>query len=234
MEPIPETQEALRQITIDDAGDLEARLREIGRVARSIVPELVGLSLGLVRDGLTFTLVASDAGAARIDAAQYLDGGPCLRGEGEDATIQIDIDDLLDDDTWELFARASRAVGVASSLSLPVRRGDEVIGGINLYAGSPGAFAGQQAVLASALGATAEGAMADADLAFASRARAEDAPRLLRDQHDVDVAVGLLTARYQERPEAAAHRLASAADRAGLAPAVVARVLLYVQGGPTS
>jgi GAF domain-containing protein len=225
MEPIPQTEEA---------GELEGRLHDLGRVARSIVPELVGLSLGLVRDGLTFTLVASDAAAAGIDAAQYLDGGPCLRGDGEDATIQVDIDDLMHDDTWELFAHASRASGVASSLSLPVFSRGNLIGGINLYAASVGAFAGHQAELAAALGASAEGALSDTDLTFSSRDRTEDTPRRLREQYDVDVAAGILAARNRETVARATERLSAAAGRAGLTPAVVARVLLDLHTGPDS
>src|SRR4051794_24986129 len=100
MEPIPQTKDALVQIWNEDAGDLEQRLLGMARVARSIVPDLVGLSLGLVHEGLTFTLVASDGEIAGIDAAQYLDGGPCLRGDGQDASIQMDdVEDLLRDHT---------------------------------------------------------------------------------------------------------------------------------------
>ena len=62
-------------------------------------------------------------------------------------------------------------------MSLPMVHGDELIGGINLYAARTGAFRGKHEALAAALGATAEGAMADADLDFSTRELARQAPR---------------------------------------------------------
>jgi GAF domain-containing protein len=226
LDPLPQTDEALAEIPTDDPHELREGLRDLGRRARAIVPELVGISLTLVREGLTFTLVSSGESVAGIDATQYLDGGPCLWDGDEDEGIQTEISALLRDQTWGLFARASAAAGVASTLSLPVRDDDEVVGGINLYASAPGAFSGRAAALASALGASAEGALTDADLAFSSRLRAAAAPSQLRERHDLDVAAGVLAARYRETIADATNRLADAAARADLAPSAVARLLI--------
>ena len=48
-------------------------LEGLGRTAQGIVPDLVGLSLGLVRDELTFPLVASSSAISRM---------PLLRARG--------------------------------------------------------------------------------------------------------------------------------------------------------
>lgn len=226
MEPVPETREAFDAIRIGEDPDLQATLEHMGRAAQAIVPDLVGLSIGLVRDGLTFTLVASNVRVGGVDAAQYMDGGPCLRDDGRPDTIAVDMQDLLDDQDWELFARASVASGIASSLSLPIIEDDSVTGGINLYASTAGAFRGQEHALAAALGATARGAVADADLSFASRRRAALAPHRIRERNDLDTATGLLAARHQESTTRAAERIAEAASRAGLSQAAVARVVL--------
>lgn len=50
--------------------DLAAALTRQGRVVEVIVSNLVGLSLPLVQEGLTFTLAASDGRLALLDGAQ--------------------------------------------------------------------------------------------------------------------------------------------------------------------
>ena len=64
MEPMPETLEALAELVSLDDPDVDELLAELGRSAHAIVPELVGLSLGLAHEGLTFTLLASNSGVA--------------------------------------------------------------------------------------------------------------------------------------------------------------------------
>jgi AmiR/NasT family two-component response regulator len=106
-----------------------------------------------------------------------------------------------------------------------------VVGGINLYAATPDAFAGHHDQLADALGASARSAVADADLSFVTRRTAEQAPTLMRDSRDVEIAVGLLAARYGESIEEAQERLRTAADRATVPMATVARVLVALHQG---
>jgi GAF domain-containing protein len=229
MEPVPETAEALDEFLGYDDAELGETLLELGRRAREIAPDCVGLSLGLVRDDLTFTLVASGLDVAAIDAAQYLDDGPCLQTARISDVTAAEVQDLLDEGKWSLFAQASAASGIASSLSLPLYSNKKVVGGINLYGSTPEAFRGRHEALAAALGASALGAVSDADLSFASRRRAVETPQRLRTRNDIDTAVGLLAARYGESVEQAARRLESAALRAGVPQAVAARVALLLQ-----
>jgi GAF domain-containing protein len=226
MDPVPETREAFEAMRTGDDSDLASVLQDMGRTAQAIVPHLVGLSIGLLKDGLTFTLVASSVKVSGLDASQYLGGGPCLRDEGQPDSITLDMQDVLDDPEWDLFARASVASGIASSLSLPILLDGSVVGGINLYASEAGAFQDHQDALATALGASARGAVADADLSFTSRWRAALAPVRIRERNDLDTATGLLAARHHESIARAAERVAQAAARAGLSQAVVARVVL--------
>ena len=123
VEPMPETREALAEfVTLDDP-DVDELLADLGRSAQAIVPDLVGLSLGLAHEGLTFTLLASSSGVASIDAAQYVDGGPCVEvTEGRLDSAEVDTTDPMDEEQWRLFSLVSAASGVASSLSLPIYR----------------------------------------------------------------------------------------------------------------
>ncbi len=231
MEPIAETEAAIQEYLEADESDLDRTLREMANAVRRIVPACIGLSLTLVREQLTFTLVASDEPSAVIDAAQYLDGGPCVRDDTDAGVREVSMDEALDEGRWTLYARTSAAQGVATSLSLAVVEGEEVVGGINLYAALPDAFAGHHDQLAAALGASARTAVADADLSFLTRRMAQQAPTLLRESRDVEVAVGLLAARYGESVEEAQERLRIAAGRATVPVATVARVLVALHQG---
>ncbi len=227
MEFLAHTKEALDEyLTLTDP-DLDQSLKSMGERVATIVPECVGLSLTLYDQGdLTFTLVASSLPMAGIDAMQYLDGGPCVTAVQENLGRVEDVADLLDEDRWAMFARASAAAGVASTLSLPVLDRDRVVGGINLYASTPDAFAGHHGDLAAALGASASGIVANADLAFETRRRAENAPHQLRDQRLVEVATGILAAREGLDVQTAAARLTDAATRAGTSPTQAALVII--------
>jgi ANTAR domain len=226
MEPLPETDEALDEYLEDSDSDLREVLKAMAREARRIVPACVGLSLGLNFEGLTFTLVATAAEVAAIDAAQYLEGGPCVEVSGGAAVCDLDVQDLLDEDRWTAFARASAAQGIESSLSLQVVKEREVVGGINLYAAQAGAFHGKHDDLARALGATARGAVTDADLEFATRELARQTPGTLADVRTVDVAVGMLAARYHCDVDEARDRLQLAAIRAGVSVVQAAAVVI--------
>jgi GAF domain-containing protein len=230
VEFVPETSEALAEFMEPDESDLAEILRSLSRTATRIVPECVGLSLCLVREGLTFTLVASNESVAQVDAAQYTDGGPCIWDDPDRRASpeEVSVDDLLDEGRWSLYARASAAAGIASSLSLTLEREGEVVGGVNLYASTPGAFTGHHAELTRALGAGATTAVRDADLSFATRQAAARAPEILRERNDLDIAYGILAARYHETVEEAQSRLADAAARAGLSETSVARMVIQL------
>ena len=72
------------------------------------MPECVALSIAHFDDNLTSTTATSDE-LRLLDAAQYLDGGPC-----EVAAVdgdEVDVGDVLDEDRWQLFALATPSRG---------------------------------------------------------------------------------------------------------------------------
>lgn len=228
MEFLPASQAALNEYLSLTEPDLAETLAAMGSSATRIVPDCVGLSLCLYAEDLTFTLVASSLVLAELDAMQYLDGGPCVDAVEENRRREESVRDMFDEDRWQLFARASAAAGVASTLSLPVLADGLVVGGINLYASTAEAFVGHHQELADALGASAVGAVTNADLGFRSRERAARAPAQLRDQQLIEVAVGILAAREQIEIEAARSHLLDAAARAGISVPQAARVVVAV------
>ncbi|HXH79097.1 GAF domain-containing protein [Nocardioides sp.] len=221
MEFLHRTQEALDEYVSLSEPDLEGSLMTMGDSAERIVSECVGLSFTLLDQDLTFALVAP--------------GVPMLQPEPSDPDVlRLPVRDagpaparaLLDEDHWAHIARADSAEGVASSLSLPVLDHGRVVGGITLYASSADAFAGHHDELAAALGASAEGAVTNADLGFEARRRAEDAPRRVRDEQVVEVGTGILAARMGLELETARRRIHEAALQADVTDVQAATVVI--------
>jgi GAF domain-containing protein len=229
VEPIAATVRALERLArFGDTGAAEA-LAHLGDEAQRLVPDCTGLSLTVLEDGMSITLVASNNESAVLDAMQYLGGGPCLESVAEERVVDADERDALDEGLWSLFSRASAAVGVASSLSLPIVRDGVVVGGANLYASTPDAFVGRHEALAAALGAWAPGAVADADLSFDQRREAAATVERITDQTNIDIATGIVAESQSVDTGTARTRIRDAAARSGLTDAEVARVVLEVR-----
>jgi GAF domain-containing protein len=233
LEPLPETRQALLSLGRWSEHDLTAALIHQGELAEEIVPNLVGLSLALVRDGLTFTIAATGEQLRLLDAIQYAFGGPCVDAALHDSTVLSGDSDagLLDEQRWVQFARVGAAHGVMSTLSMPIHAAGLVVAGVNLYARTPNAFAGRERRLADLLGTWAPGAVHNADLTFSTRAAARDAPRIVKDNSVVDQATGVVMAARGVDRSGARQIIADAARRAGQDSLTVARELLrpYLQ-----
>lgn len=226
MEPIPETRATLEQLVAQGDTMLPTTLLRMGRRALAIVPECVGLSLALLDHGLTLTLAATSDVVAGLDAVQYFDGGPCILGAHENSIMDVTPDELLDEDQWRMYAQASAAAGVRSSLTLPILDPDgAVIGTVNLYAATPTAFVGHHHELAQALHASAAEAVTNADLSFTTRLAALEAPQRLTEQYEVDIALGIIAESQGVDIATARERLRQAAARAGISEGQAARAI---------
>jgi GAF domain-containing protein len=225
VEPTPQTLEAFAELARYGSTELVDLVLTLGRRAQAIVPECVGLSLALFEDGLTFTLQASSEKIAALATVQYLDGGPCVDAAHENARIEADPADPVDEERWRLYAQATAAAGVVSSLTLPILHDDRVIGSVNLYAATVDAFAGHHQQLAAALGGSAPHAILNADLSFSTRLAAAQAPERVAEQNEIDRALGIIAASQHVDVPAARERLREAAARAGITEAQAARAV---------
>jgi GAF domain-containing protein len=225
MQPIPETAQALDELgPAPDGEDLRAPLTRLAQRARSVVSDLVGVSVAKLDSGLTFTLVASDEDAAALDGVQYAAAGPCVDSAHAGEVRELEEHDVLDEVRWHLFAQATAARGVRSTLTLPVLADGRVEGTINLYAASPQAFDGHHAALAEVFGAWAAGAVVNADLGFLTRREARATPQRISDL--VDAAVAVLAADLDVDVDVAEERLERAALRAGVSLVDLAEAIL--------
>ena len=217
LEPIPQTVEAVDEL--DPVGEVAPTLDGLRRLAgraAAVVPDLVGVSITRLEDRLTVTLVASAGEVAVLDAVQYAASGPCVEGARADEVVTHDAGDPLDEERWRLFAEATAAYAVRSTLTLPIVDEEQVLGSVNLYAASRRAFEGHHDDLARIFGALATGAVANADLSFATRREAEAAPQRARDRVLLETAVGILAADLHTGVDAAEQHLRDAAARAGV------------------
>jgi GAF domain-containing protein len=229
VEPTPHTVEALRELARQGELALGIELHAMASRVRAVVPELIGLSLGLVEDGVTLTLVASTEQIAALDAVQYLDGGPCVAAVDRREPLDANIDELLDEGRWRLYAQSSAAAGVASSLSLPIMDADRVVGGVNLYGSTADAFSGRQKEVAEAVGSDAALAVSNADLSFWTMKQAMEAPARVRERGDINVALGIISESQGVNIPVARERLRNAAARAGISEAQAARAIRFVR-----
>ncbi len=224
-EPTPQSREAFDWLASYGSHQVEDSMERMSRQVRELVPECVAISLTVAQGELTFTMMTDSPGAALLDAMQYLAGGPCETAVAE-GSIQATVRPPTDEGAWQNFARAEAVAGIASTLSLPVMRGDRAVGGVNLYASTAHAFDGHHDELAQICGAWAEGAVTNADLSFSSRIRASTAPIRLRDRGAVDVAIGYVAAFLSIDTDDAMRRIRDAAARADVSAADFARFIL--------
>lgn len=229
MEPIPETTAFMEEFGhFYDPGLLEDLTRQ-GDSVRELVPDLVGLSLAVLEDGVAFTLVATDADVAVLDAIQYMSGGPCVDAADEQRPTTYEADRPDDERQWHTFAESTAAKGVSSTLTLPILdAGGNVVGSVNLYAASHEAFTGLHDPIADIFDAWAPGAVTNADLSFQTRRTAEHASDAMRASMRVEIAVGKLMEAMSVNDETARGMLEQAAQRAGVPLGLFAETVLEV------
>lgn len=218
MELLPQSREALDEYVTPSVDDMEGLLRVIEGWAVRAVPDCVALSVTLLDEDLTFTLVD------RAATERARDADPAT--SDDDGTDEAH---ALDEHGWAEMARERAFAGIASTVSLPVVEHGRAVLNIDLYASTAHAFHDRIEGLVEALGAWQAGAVTNADLGFETLRRAEQAPVQLREQRLVDVAVGLVAARMAITTEEAEVLLRESAAHAGVAEsqaACVARVLL--------
>lgn len=139
----------------------EAALRRVVTLAQARLAGCVAASVTLVRSGRAIPVVCTAEVARELDAIQCRSGeGPCL-----DAIRQLQVFNVAtaaEARPWPTFSEAAAQRGILSSLSVPLTAGGEAIGALNLYGGTPDAFAGCEAaavVFGTQAAATVSGAL---------------------------------------------------------------------------
>jgi serine phosphatase RsbU (regulator of sigma subunit) len=119
--------------------ELRRALNDVAQFASDGVPGCAAVSVSLLDDGTAATLSATEHRVLAVDEAQYEQGdGPCLTAMRKQSAVTVQ--DYATEPRWPDVGRVSLAVGLRSSLSLPLVQGRRTIGGLNMYGSEPAAF----------------------------------------------------------------------------------------------
>jgi GAF domain-containing protein len=123
--------------------DLTGFLDQLVTLTVTVLPGDLSCGMTLRRQHGATTVASSDTRASQVDEIQYgHDQGPCLHALHTGQVVVID--DLATDDRWSAYQMPALGHGVRSSLSLPLRTDDQVIGALNIYATTPHGFGPQE------------------------------------------------------------------------------------------
>lgn len=210
-DPMHDSLAVLSQFFVGDH-TLGATLQRVVDLSEVALPNADMVGVTMLVEGKATTAVFSDPTAAEIDEAQY-DGrsGPCLEAYRRGEVIGIPV--LEDDGRWPHFAAAASAHGVKSTLSLPLRVGDDTVGALNFYSRVVEGF-GDDAVTAGRAFAThAAIVLANAQAYWDARNLSEGLSEAMRSRATIEQAKGIVMAQSNVDPDTAFEVLKQASQR---------------------
>ncbi len=197
----------------EEHGDVEATLQAITATAVKAVPHAEECSISYVVRRSKVEPRASTSDLPReVDALQErIEQGPCLDAVWEQEVVRVD--DVGADDRWPVFARQASELGVGSMMCFQLFVEDDQLGGLNLYAGRPGAFDDESQDIGQMFAAHAAVAVAGAEheenlrTAVSNRDVIGQAKGILMERHKLtaDQAFGVLARVSQQLNRKLAH-----------------------------
>jgi len=119
--------------------EIELLLNDITVRAVANAAGEVGVGLSVLAGGEVLSIGATSSAAEKMDHGQALDGeGPCLTALSAGAAVSVT--DYDTDTRWPGMTHRAAEAGVRSSLSIPLKTGDQILGALNVYSNSPDAF----------------------------------------------------------------------------------------------
>ncbi len=125
----------------DDQGRREVTkaLLEITTRAAANAEGDVGVGLSVLVNGAVQSIGATSGPAQKMDSGQSDDGdGPCLHALSTGQLV--DVRDYAEDHRWPGTSIRAGEEGIRSSLSLPLKTGQHVLGALNVYSNAASAF----------------------------------------------------------------------------------------------
>lgn len=166
-------------------------LDDLAKLAAQVVDPPASCGITVRHDNEPFTVAASDELAARLDEVQYGTGdGPCLQAmrTGE----RVIVSDLETETRWDGYPAHALALGVRSSLSMPLIVSGESIGALNLYGHEPDVFLGSRGAHPELFAAQAASALALVLRDIRQRTVSDQLEQALASRTVIDQAIGLL------------------------------------------
>ena len=135
MNEMNELHQALAKVVVADR-ELSETLTEITGIARRAMPSVEAASVTLIRGEKAFTAAYDGQMALDADEMQYERGyGPCI--DAGLAGQMFLVDDMRTEQRWPDYAQNVTALGVLSSLSVPLPFQGTSIGALNTYTSQP-------------------------------------------------------------------------------------------------
>jgi GAF domain-containing protein len=112
---------------------LQSSLDLVCSMAEETISGTDGAGVTLARNGRTYTAAYTDGELVqKADEIQYqLDEGPCISALREKTTFRID--SMSNETRWPRWAPEAAALGIASSVSVPLLVRDQAIGATKVY-----------------------------------------------------------------------------------------------------
>lgn len=176
----------------DDPQRLLGRVATLGRTA---VPHATGLSVSLGSPSEPKAMATDSSFAQAVDGVQFDAGeGPCVTAY-ETGRVTV-THDLTADPRWPLFSSRAAGVGARSALALPLQRGTDTIGVVNLYADEANVFTERDIYLAGLFCAAVGAVVQDVQEREALRVLGIQLKTALTSRAEIDQAKGIIMARH--------------------------------------
>ena len=231
--PMEPQQAFLRLARLDLAAlPLGEVLAEIAALARVTVPGADQVSVTLVDGDQARSVAFTGPLAIQLDERQYASGfGPCLDASVSGGTIVIP--DTAADDRYPEFCAVAARAGVGSSLSVGMPVPQRVVGGLNLYAATAGAFDDAAIELARAFADYGAVVLVNAALIASRTDLATQLERAMVSRATIEQAKGILMGRLAVDADAAFGELVRRSQRANRKLRdVAADIVAEVSPGP--
>lgn len=175
---------------------LDAALKLVVVMSKSVMAGADGVSVTLPRDGRLQTVAASNDTVLQMDHDQYDTGqGPCLdaatQGQLFNATA------LEAESRWPEFVPRARARGIEAILSTPLMAADRPLGALNVYSRAPDALASHEQQWAVQFAKEASSVLLAANASVTAASVDADIHEALLSREVIALAQGIIMTRQQ-------------------------------------
>ncbi|GAB7193188.1 GAF and ANTAR domain-containing protein [Kineococcus sp. NUM-3379] len=224
------TTTALLGVRIGD-GSLDDVLHRLVEISRDALPGADEVSSTLVRGDKAWTAAYTGQLALDADEMQYERGyGPCIEAATTGTVLLVE--DMRTETRWPDYAATVVPRGVLSSLSVPLPVQTAVVGALNCYSRTAGAFDAGTVELGAELASHLAVAVGNA-VAYTDVARlAEDMRAAMDSRAVIDQALGVVMAQNRCDAEAAFEILARASQGRNVKLREIAQGIVRAVAGP--